>query len=778
MSFGLAEGDAGSSSSSNVVIDGSTVPVIAPVDPHTLHTTLSKENAFLQLNGRCTVEVDEQGIFISIPTFHAPSRLSNHSAHRDGDKTAFNTSRRGLRLPISTHMKVHCAAPSSLVLSVPLMQQQGATAAAGDTSDPLSPTGDDDGVSSTSSSPTKASRQDGADAIDGSRESVTKAARDDEAMQQFLSSSILAIPWTYEGHNLSPEAYISGLGNKLSPEDREKLLKEAEEDSMIFAQTVVALAEFIASVPEGSKELLLCFSCADRLTRDTLVLSMRALACKPSNTSRYERRRTLPWVQWEEGDGKAPGTGAAGVGQGSSATANGTTPEASEHEWKRRLKVVEEEAAALKRERNELTKQLLETKEELSLTKTKFAKAVKLGTGTLSATHSDVALVASGDALPLTQRSAYSEGDDMVSVHSQGGETATVDETADVFAMTDARQLQQKLIEVENKLAMSTKREQEVTRQREELGTQNTKLSAELDTTKRKKDDAREKLSTLQRLYDQQGMLMRKVEDEADALRAKIATVAEKDTKLAQLEEQLAQLLTRQRQQDEELQALRTSAHEQQVREAAQTQQLQALETEHAVKLQVVQSNVAHVEQQLSSAMIDNKRLEREVLQRQETITRQEEALRHVKALEGQLMDAKKHNDGLQAEINHLQKKSESLSKDLKRVMKENAQSLSEFEKALIRKSGECDVSVALFCLMYFIVCGAWGLTVVVCDVLGGVIGVVLSAVGAAGNGKCSYASGSIGRFGRCCHFGEDFICSEHCPIEAEYQCVFDAQHK
>lgn len=697
MSFGLAESDAGASSS-NVVIDGSTVPVIAPVDPHTLHTTLSKDNAFLQLNGRCTVEVDEQGIFISIPTFHAPSRLSSHSSHRDGDKTTFNTSRRGLRLPISTQMKVHCAAPSSLVLSVPLMQQQGAAAASSDTTDPLSPTRgvDDDGVSSTSSSPMKAPRSDGADNVDGNRESVSKTPQDDEAMQQFLSSSILAIPWTYEGHNLSPEAYISGLGNKLSPEDREKLLKEAEEDSMIFAQTVVALAEFIASVPEGSKELLLCFSCADRLTRDTLVLSMRALACKPSNASRYERRRILPWVQWEEDEGKAPGSGAVGAGPGSSATANGATPEASEHEWKRRLKVVEEEAAALKRERNELTKQLLETKEELSLTKTKFAKAVKSG-GTLLATNSDASLVSSGDAQqPLTQRSAYSEGDDMVSVHSQGGDATTVsptDAAADVFAITDARQLQQKLIELENKLAMSTKREQEVTRQREELETQNTKLSAELDTTKRKKDDAREKLSTLQRLYDQQGMLMRKVEDEADVLRAKVATVTEKDKKIAQLEEQVAQLLTRQQQQDDELQALRTTALEQQVREAAQTQQLQALETEHAVKLQVLQSNVAHVEQQLSSAMIDNKRLEREVMQQQETITRQEEALQHVKTLEGQLMESKKQNDGLQAEINHLQKKCDSLSKDLKRVMKENAQSLSEFEKALIRKSGECDVS-------------------------------------------------------------------------------------
>jgi hypothetical protein len=39
-----------------------------------------------------------------------------------------------------------------------------------------------------------------------------------------------------------------------------------------------------------------------------------------------------------------------------------------------------------------------------------------------------------------------------------------------------------------------------------------------------------------------------------------------------------------------------------------------------------------------------------------------------------------------------LQKKTDSLSKDLKKVMKEDALAISEFEKALIRKSEECNV--------------------------------------------------------------------------------------
>ncbi len=49
------------------------------------------------------------------------------------------------------------------------------------------------------------------------------------------------------------------------------------------------------------------------------------------------------------------------------------------------------------------------------------------------------------------------------------------------------------------------------------------------------------------------------------------------------------------------------------------------------------------------------------------------------------------------AEINHIQKKSESQTKDMKKMMKDNAQTLLEFERALARKSGECNVSHPLW---------------------------------------------------------------------------------
>jgi hypothetical protein len=44
-------------------------------------------------------------------------------------------------------------------------------------------------------------------------------------------------------------------------------------------------------------------------------------------------------------------------------------------------------------------------------------------------------------------------------------------------------------------------------------------------------------------------------------------------------------------------------------------------------------------------------------------------------------------------ELNHLQRKSESQTRDMKKNLKDSAMALAEFEKALIRKSEECNVS-------------------------------------------------------------------------------------
>lgn len=212
------------------------------------------------------MEVDEQGVFISIPTLGPAT--SKHG------KATFNTSRRGLRIPASAGLSVVCLQPTALVLRLPIRGGGGGAEGA--------------------------------------------SASEEERMRQFLSSSIVAIPWSYEGHHLSPAAYIAEHGPRLSAEERERIVREAEEDGIVFANTVVALAEFVSSLPEGAAEIKICFSCPDRQARDLLAVAIRSLACCTANSTKLERRRAgFPWL----GTGSGAGEEAeeeAGQGQDSS----------------------------------------------------------------------------------------------------------------------------------------------------------------------------------------------------------------------------------------------------------------------------------------------------------------------------------------------------------------------------------------------------------------------------------------------------------------------------
>lgn len=350
-----------------------------------LSSVLSKDTSFLQLNGFSTIEVDEKGIFISIPTATVKGKDS---------KQNFNTSRRGLRIAASAKMHVTCAQPQSLVLTLPIKRNSMEAIEESPSEETENSDSDQDNEASTPKSPTKVSEED--------------------KMKEFLSSSIVAIPWTYEGHNLSPQAYITENESKLSPEERERILREAEEDSINFASTVCALAEFISSLPEGTNELLLCFGCSDRISRDTLAVSMRALPCHAEGTTRHDRRKVLPWL--------------TDVGGTAEAMAGNTD---AENELKKRLKQVEEENGTLKRERNELTKQLLETKEEISAIKSHRMHRV-----------------------PSIQ-----ENEDSSTTMSNEDATLTSSSVGDSNSADHIRELSSKVIELENRLTMTLKKE-------------------------------------------------------------------------------------------------------------------------------------------------------------------------------------------------------------------------------------------------------------------------------------------------------------------------------
>jgi hypothetical protein len=393
-------------------------------DP-TLSTVLSKKSAFLQFDGRSTVEIDENGIFISIPTFdntgtalgppaasdkkpaglpgkrrdiYSPANSPKPSSAGSSQRvTRFKAPRRGLRIPASTGLKVGCAQPQSLVLSVPIKRAL--------------------------------------DDMDAPEFTAGEAHSEEERMRRFLTSSTVSIPWTYEGHNHSPETYVNS-DPSLTPEEKQAVIREAERDSVIFANTVCALAEFISSLPEGTNEICFCFSCPDRLVRDTMVLSIRALVALPATYSRYERKSLFPWVN-AENSGKL--------------VAESTESESIEA--KRVLKSKEEENATLKRERNELTVQLLESREELVSLKAKVAQLQNLNGKSMPPTPDKRMSGTAG----MMKKGATDEpfSGFPPPAAPNGGEAAGAD-----FGKSEAfKQLSSKIIELENKLTIATKRE-------------------------------------------------------------------------------------------------------------------------------------------------------------------------------------------------------------------------------------------------------------------------------------------------------------------------------
>lgn len=91
--------------------------------------------------------------------------------------------------------------------------------------------------------------------------------------------------------------------------------------------------------------------------------------------------------------------------------------------------------------------------------------------------------------------------------------------------------------------------------------------------------------------------------------------------------------------------------------------------------------------------MLEKKKLGNQILSLEETVRKQLIDIGNVDLLQTALQESEANNAKLAGEINHLQQKADSVSRDLKKVMRDDAMTLSEFEKALVRKSEECNVS-------------------------------------------------------------------------------------
>lgn len=254
-------------------------------------------------------------------------------------------------------------------------------------------------------------------------------------MQSFLTSATLTIPWVYEGVH-SPEVVAKSIDNHdhTSEEEKERRKREAEEDSINFANMVVSLAEFIASIPDSAREIKICISCNDRLQRDMLACTIRAIICQPPGTTTAERLSMFPWLQrrltdeaFEEGEGPNE-TSAYDV-----------------QALKQRLRSLEEENFSLKRERNELLEQIMDEREAAIQRENMMSNSSRNLRD--SSSSNDLTLSTTTD--DLDRKKIHASTEDMTIIDGEKGEESPKMQ----------RNLAAKVIELENKLQIASKKE-------------------------------------------------------------------------------------------------------------------------------------------------------------------------------------------------------------------------------------------------------------------------------------------------------------------------------
>lgn len=254
---------------------------------------------FMQLEGLSYIEVDSNGIFVSLPVPPAPDNAESSDEPMSMNSISMRSSaasnrkplRRGLLIASSDAITVECTQPVSLVITVPITRENP-------DGTPYIPTEDecndatgthqksdiDDGIHTDKSSP---------------RPSIGPEPH-------------VVLPWTYIRILNS-----QGIRSDLTAEE----IEDEEREASSFASIITSLEEFVQRVPLHKQEIRLCISCGDRAERDALVCMIRALVV--GNLLQPEERLDLfPWRQRkvkktdacdddasnsEEGDGRGNG---------------------------------------------------------------------------------------------------------------------------------------------------------------------------------------------------------------------------------------------------------------------------------------------------------------------------------------------------------------------------------------------------------------------------------------------------------------------------------------
>jgi hypothetical protein len=198
--------------------------------PTALSTTAGP---FIPFDGRGFVEVDADGIFISMPI---PPNPNNPNASSNSDAASSSRKiRRGLHIASSEGLLVSCTQPVSLILSIPIV-----------------------------------------------REAPTPAEIDANG-----GVGRIVLPWSYI-RELNP------IRASNSPTTAEQI-EEEELEASSFANTLMALEQLMAGLTPATTHIKICVSCGDRIQRDALACTIRGINCQPLGTTHEERLAVMPW---------------------------------------------------------------------------------------------------------------------------------------------------------------------------------------------------------------------------------------------------------------------------------------------------------------------------------------------------------------------------------------------------------------------------------------------------------------------------------------------------
>jgi predicted transport protein len=245
---------------------------------------LTRSLPFLQLEGRSYVEVDADGVFLSLPL---PAASSNKKV------------RRGLHISSLDVVDVECVQLASLVLTLTASRRCVSTDMSNIpmTLSSFSTDSNDSSASFSIDSPAPSPNT-------SLKQRVRGVSTDVDIVVGNNRSDIC--PWKFiriANFVDNPDAAkgTARSGNVETDTDIEGT-NEDEEEATSFQTITSSLEKFIQSLVGAHSEVKICVSCADRIQRDALCGIIRTLCIPRSTITHEDRLKLLPWRSASTGE--------------------------------------------------------------------------------------------------------------------------------------------------------------------------------------------------------------------------------------------------------------------------------------------------------------------------------------------------------------------------------------------------------------------------------------------------------------------------------------------